>query len=434
VNTEDIRGLWKAVRAELRRGLFLPARLSRWTWAADAALALAVAIGALGGALHRVDDSADMLTPPTMPTTPAGLPTAPSAPIGILLHHYPAAAPWQLALALVATLPLAARRRYPLAAFGVVITASTLYHLSPGFDPAFTFAACVIAAYSAAVYSPHQPAAALAALAGAVVLLGTHEQAVPTTTSGPVTLLVLLPLGLAANTVSVWTGRMRAAEDEKAAAAQRAVAEERSRIAQELHDVVTHSLSVMMVQAGAARMVLATAPSQAHDALLAVEAGGRAAMTELRHTMDLLTMTSEDPELLTEADLAPAPGLDQLEALAARVRETGLPVELTVTGTPVQPSPGLQLAVYRTVQEALTNAMKHAVGARVTVLLDYGADRLRVTVSDTGGSAAPTAGGGNGRGLIGIQERAAVYGGTFEAGKLPTGGYRVTAVFPLETP
>jgi signal transduction histidine kinase len=107
-------------------------------------------------------------------------------------------------------------------------------------------------------------------------------------------------------------------------------------------------------------------------------------------------------------------------------------VELTVTGHPVPLSPGLQLAAYRTVQEALTNAMKHAAGARVTVVLDHGGDRLRVVVRDTGGSAAPTARAGSGRGLIGLQERVAVYGGTFEAGRLAAGGYQVAADFPLE--
>ncbi|TVT15579.1 sensor histidine kinase, partial [Amycolatopsis rhizosphaerae] len=338
--------------------------------------------------------------------------------------------PWQWALALLATLPLAARRRYPLTAFGVVLLASALYHLSPGFDPTFTFAACMIGAYSAAVHSPRQPVATISALAGAVWLMVTHTESVPDRKPSLLIFLVLIPLGLAANTVSIWKARMLAAEEEKAVATKLAVEQERSRIAQELHDVITHSISVMMVQAGAARKVMETAPDMAHDALLAVESGGRAAMTELRHTMDLLTMSSEDPEFLAEE--APAPGLDQLDALVARVRQTGMPVELTVTGTAGPLSAGLQLAVYRTVQEALTNAMKHATGARVAVALQYGDGRLRVSVTDTGGATAPAANAGNGRGLIGIQERAGVYGGTFEAGELPTGGYRVAVVFPVE--
>jgi signal transduction histidine kinase len=245
-------------------------------------------------------------------------------------------------------------------------------------------------------------------------------------------LLVLVPLGLLANTMHTWKQRARAAEEEQQAATRLAVEHERARIARELHDVVTHNVSVMVVQAGAARKVMDAAPEQAREALLAVEAGGRAAMAELRHVMGLLTMNGDGSEP-SAIDLAPQPGLDQLPMLAERVRATGVPVEVFVTGTPTPLPPGVDLVAYRVVQEALTNTVKHADGASVRISVAYSADELRIEVVDTGGTTAASAisGLGEGRGLIGMRERLAVYGGTLIAGKRPTGGYRISAVIPL---
>jgi signal transduction histidine kinase len=198
--------------------------------------------------------------------------------------------------------------------------------------------------------------------------------------------------------------------------------------------VVTHNVSVMVIQAGAARKVMHADPDQARDALLAVESGGRAAMAELRHVMGLLTMDSDGPDPAGTADLTPQPGLDRLEALVQRVRDTGTPVELTVTGQPQPLLPGVELAAYRVVQEALTNTVKYAAGAVAAVLVEYGRDQLRVDVTDTGGTPATPAATGNGQGLIGLRERLAVYGGTLRAGPRVSGGYRVTALIPLEAP
>lgn len=172
-----------------------------------------------------------------------------------------------------------------------------------------------------------------------------------------------------------------------------------------------------------------------------MEAGGRAAMTELRHVMGLLTMADEGEGTDAGADLAdtatelaPQPGLDQLETLVGRVRDAGLPVDLTVTGPPCPLPPGVELAAYRVVQEALTNTVKHASGATAAVTLAYGPDRLRVEVIDTGGHPGASAAAGNGRGLIGLRERLAVYDGSLNTGRRLTGGYRVEALIPLETP
>ncbi|MFD8691038.1 sensor histidine kinase [Streptomyces sp. NPDC059651] len=350
---------------------------------------------------------------------------------------------FMVALAAIASGALAVRRRYPLAVL-CVVTAATL--ATPQSVLRLTFYAFVIAVYSAAVYSPHR-VATLAALPLSVVLVGTSGNSVtPIVPNEYIALLILVPMAVAALGLRTWklrTGegrtRLSALEREQAAALRRAVEHERARIARELHDVVTHNVSVMIIQAGAARTVLETSPEQAGEALLAVEAGGRAAMTELRHVMGLLTMADEDEGADTGAGLAdsvaelsPQPGLDQVETLVGRVRDTGLPVDLTVTGPSRPLPPGLELAAYRVVQEALTNTVKHASGATAAVTVEYGEDRLRVEVADTGGHPGADAPTGNGRGLIGLRERLAVHDGTLTTGRRLTGGYRVEALIPLE--
>ena len=190
--------------------------------------------------------------------------------------------------------------------------------------------------------------------------------------------------------------------------------------------MVTHNVSVMVVQAGAARSVLSSAPEQARQALLAVEASGRTAMSELRHLLGLLAPAGGDEELLV-----PQPGAARVPALVERVRAAGLSVELSVTGARDLP-PGVDLAAYRVVQEALTNVIKHAGTARATVGPgvppgrpgDHG-DRRRPSGDGPGGA-------GGGRGLIGLRERIGLYGGELDAGPRPGGGWRVRARIPLE--
>jgi signal transduction histidine kinase len=148
--------------------------------------------------------------------------------------------------------------------------------------------------------------------------------------------------------------------------------------------------------------------------------------------MGLLTMNGDGPDPAGGADLAPQPGLDGLDGLVQRMRDTGVPIELTVTGPQVPVPSGIALTVYRLVQEALTNIVKHAAGASVRVSVAYGADHLEVEVADTGGRPGASAGTGTGRGLIGLRERLAVYGGILHAGPRLTGGYRVHAWIPVE--
>jgi len=224
--------------------------------------------------------------------------------------------------------------------------------------------------------------------------------------------------------------RLRQAEAEHEAATQRAIAAERARMASELHDVVTHNVSVMVVQAGAARRVLDSSPAGAKEALLAIEASGRNAMTELRHLLSLLSPGDPAPE---DGTLRPQPGLDLVPELVSTVGAAGLPVSLSVTGVPRALPPGPDLAAFRVVQEALTNVLKHAPAAVTTVRIGFRDSELLIEVADNGPGAPgpPAQGSASGRGLLGLRERIAIYHGSLEAGPLPGGGWRVHATIPL---
>jgi len=203
-----------------------------------------------------------------------------------------------------------------------------------------------------------------------------------------------------------------------------AVAEERRRIARDLHDVVAHSVSVMTVQAGAARLLLDEEPKRAREPLLAVEETGRQALGEMRRLLGILRRAEG------KAALAPQPGLARLDDLVAQARAGGLPVELTVEGERAALPPGVDLAAYRIVQEALTNARKHGGPARAHVALRYGREALELEVTNDGGASANDGSGGHG--LVGMRERVALYGGELEAGPRASGGYAVRARLPVE--
>ncbi|MEV6105664.1 sensor histidine kinase [Streptomyces sp. NPDC051940] len=339
---------------------------------------------------------------------------------------------WELALGVLAVAPLALRRRYPLGALWAVLAGVSLFHVGEVSTDAtaVTFAAVLIAAYSAVMYSRYRKAAVGSLLAAVALLWRSHL--VPDVDRGWVPLLVLVPVALAANALHAWQQRARRLQQEQQAATRRAVDEERQRIARELHDVVTHNVSMMTIQAGAARKVLDAEPDQAREAMLAVETAGRTAMAELRQVMGLLTMAAEGPDPAGTADLAPQPGLARLTELVEGVRATGSAVSVRTEGDAVPLPSGVDLAAYRVVQEALTNAVKHASGADITVTVAYAPDELRIAVEDDGGVPLPAE--GNGRGLMGLRERLSVYGGTLQTGKRPRGGYRVRAVIPLEVP
>jgi signal transduction histidine kinase len=203
-----------------------------------------------------------------------------------------------------------------------------------------------------------------------------------------------------------------------------AIADERARIARELHDVIAHSVSVMTVQAGAAEEMLKLDPARAVEPVRAVQQTGREALNEMKRLVGMLREHDE------EVGLEPQPRLRDLERLVAQVREAGLEVDLCVEGEPRPLPVGIDLSAYRVVQEGLTNALKHAGGARATVTVSYREDGLAIEVSDDG--SAP-AGAGTGHGLVGMRERVGVFGGTFDAGPRESGGFAVRALLPLES-
>jgi signal transduction histidine kinase len=211
---------------------------------------------------------------------------------------------------------------------------------------------------------------------------------------------------------------------ERESSLRAALAEERAHIARELHDVVAHGVSVMIIHAEAARRLLTRSPAGAAEALQTVSVTGSDALGELQHLLRVLD--ADDGQ----GELEPAPTLSTLERLLARMRAAEVQVELHRAGRPRPLPRGLELTAYRIVQEALTNVLKHGGGARAEVHLNYGPDYLRVEVVDDG-RAASLAVDARGRGLLGMRERVAAYGGELETGPRPEGGYAVRAWLPL---
>ena len=425
VNWGD-EGMIRAVLNSLRRRTGTLTPPSRWAWTADIALALTMAFSTLNSGYHHPQGPRG--GGPAMPSPPDG--HGPLYGLDHMINVGPRDAFW----AVMTALPLMMRRRYPLAAFWSIELSTLVLHanlLDSNDTAIFTFMSCLIAAYSAAIYSPYRSAMVYSLGVGAILLATRRGGELPDITRSFVPFLFLIPIVLGANAIGNWKQRVNDLEQEQESATLRAVEQERARIAAELHDVVSHNVSVMVVQAGAARKVLDKSPELARGALLAVEDSGRAAMAELRHVMGLLTMTSQGGDPAATADLAPQPGLEQVSALVERIRNGGVRVDLTVEGDAIPLPAGPDLVAYRVVQEGLTNAVKHAVGALIRVTLDYNPQRLKVDVVDTGGTPATTAATGNGRGLVGLRQRLAVYGGTLSAGPRLTGGYMVSAVIPL---
>ncbi|MEU0836917.1 histidine kinase [Streptomyces sp. NPDC005969] len=230
-------------------------------------------------------------------------------------------------------------------------------------------------------------------------------------------------------------------ERERESAARTAVDAERARIASDLHDIVSHNVSLMVVQAGAAREVLATMPDEAAAAMSAVETAGRNAMTDLRHLLGLLAPSQSGEDEPSENDLSPQPSLTRLSPLIDRIAFAGLPVEVRISGEPRPLPTGIDVTAYRIIQEALTNALKHGDGTKAKVMVRYADHWLRVEVLNggpsvlTGSDEVPkTTTDGAGHGLLGLRERVAVYGGDLDARRRLGGGFRVRARIPLDRP
>jgi signal transduction histidine kinase len=437
---------------------------SGWALAFDAAVAVGAAIGAVYEmAAHNVQQALFVAGSGAARQAVQQVGSQLSVPGRMVLlgpPHHPSLLMY-VGAALTA-LPLAWRRLYPITAWLVVITAIGAVHST--YVPPVALGTAVYAAYSAIVYSRYRNLAigvvSVATVAAAAWLGG----ALPRFPGRLTAIFAILPaagLGLGIRELrrrlADSTARLRRAAAEAVAATERALAAERARIASELHDVVTHNVSVMIVQAGAARKIMASSPADAQDALLAVEATGREAMTELRNLLGLLSpradgadaadavtgpaasgagqVTAGSRARMGPAALRPQPGLGELDTLIGRVSAAGLPVELEVSGSPQPLPPGADLAAYRAVQEGLTNVLRHAGQATASVSVCWG-DVLEITVSDDGWGcpASQNDAPGPGRGLLGLRERLALYGGELTAGPRPDGGWRVRAVLPLSVP
>jgi signal transduction histidine kinase len=338
-------------------------------------------------------------------------------------------------LVLLHTLPLVVRRRWPGVVLALVV-ASGLGGAALGLPPFFVGPAILVAVYSVAAYGRRW--VALAGLAVAELgLAAVQLTPLKLQTGALVVFLGILAaawlLGQFAHNYRAYAARLeeRTGELERAREelARRAVVEERLRLARELHDVVAHAMSVIAVQSGVGAHVASTQPEEAAKALAAIEATSRAALTELRRLLGVLRQEDEP-----QGDLAPVPGLADLDGLLAEVAKAGLAVRLQVEGRPAHLPAGVDLSAYRIVQEALTNVVKHAGPARAQVAIRYRDHEVRVEVTDDGrGAAAPTGDGRArvGHGLIGMRERVSVFGGDLEVGPRPGGGFRVAARLPF---
>ena len=335
-----------------------------------------------------------------------------------------------------ALVPLAWRRRHPAPVFVVTLVCALTFAAVPYGNGAESFGV-LIGLYTLAAHCPPRRSllGLLAALiAVAIVMLRYPGDVGPAELVGNAVVFVTAwALGNNLRTRRAYTAELeeRAAglERERAAQTLVAVTTERRRIARELHDVVAHNVSVMVVQAGAARRMVDRDPAAACAAIEAVEATGRAAMTEMRRLVDVLREDNEP-----SGELVPQPGVDQVPVLIEAIRGAGLPVELVVEGEPRSLPPGLDLSAYRIVQEALTNTLKHAGRATARVLLRYGDEGLDVYVDDNGRgpSLAADASEHAGHGLLGMRERIALFGGQLAAGPRRGGGYQVVARLPFE--
>ncbi|KHD75160.1 sensor histidine kinase [Actinoplanes utahensis] len=330
------------------------------------------------------------------------------------------------------TAPLAVRRIWPVPVFGVVLAFSAM---APQFEVIRDAdLARAMALYPLLVLAPEWLAAGAGVAALTTTLLAIlaaydfhlDEAAGPMFSGG----LIMTTIGAIGVAVRL---HRRYVASERGQAAERAVSQERLRIARELHDVLAHGMSVITIQAGVARHVFEVRPREALRALEAIEDSSRSSLTELRQL--LTALRAEDAGALDDDGpaLDPAPGLADLATLVARTNAAGVPVEVRTRGRRRPLPPGMELSAYRIVQEALTNVVKHAGPARAEVLLDYQPEALTIEVTDDGTAAGTRPGTGSGHGLMGMRERVAVYGGRLSAGPFPPPrpGFRVHARLPL---
>ncbi len=329
-------------------------------------------------------------------------------------------------LAVLLPLTLIRRRQWPVAVLAVNIVGWVVIDLNSPVteDPLALAITLAIAVYSVGAHTRGRSAIVGALLVATLSLTGTIADADEGTVAdflGNAVFFFTIFGGLWLAGRAIQRRRLREREliVERVEEARAAVAEERARIARELHDVVAHAISVIVLQARGARH----AKGRDHDdALDAIESTGASALAEMRRLLHMLRVEDED------VALAPQPSLAHLEQLLAQVRDAGLPVDLRIEGERRELPPGVDVSAYRIVQEALTNALKHAGPARARVSVRFGVDALELEIADTGAGAANGAGG---HGLVGMRERVAVFGGELESGPQPDGGFTINARLPL---
>jgi signal transduction histidine kinase len=335
------------------------------------------------------------------------------------------------------TVPLAWRRRAPLAVL-IIVTGSAVacsavfYDLAAGRRPD-PFLFFLIAIYSVAAHEGRGRAVMGAVVAAAAVLVNDLSVLRAAMVPDDVYAWLLYALAWLAGrllrrrkgALTVLASRTAQLEREQDEATRVAVAEEHSRIARELHDVIAHSLAMITIQAAAERRVLDPTMARTREVLGDIEHAARQALTELRHLLGVLRHGDEVPPL------EPSAGVDRVPDLVAELRHAGLTVDLHIDGDPVCLPPGVDLTAYRIVQEGLTNVVKHAATPRALVGVTYGAHYIDLEVVD--GGRGPGSGGTGGHGLIGMRERVALFGGTFEAASVPGGGFRLHARLPTGT-
>jgi signal transduction histidine kinase len=349
--------------------------------------------------------------------------------------------PLSIALLLLETLPLIVRRRWPIPVLIVTLAATALHASLVQGQVVNESLGALVALFTVAEHYDRR-AAVIAALgvaatfAAVIVAKAGSQVAVAGTIQTMLSVGIVVALGDWARTRRQYAAAIEEnaslQESEREERSRRAVEDERERIARELHDIVTHHVSVIVIQAGAGLTALDRRPERVRTALEAIDRTSREALTDMRR---MLGMLGDAPGMPTTGDeaRAPMPRLERLGELIEDVRAAGLPVELSLDGVRRPLDAGIELSAYRIVQEALTNALKHARGARARVRLAYEPRAIEIEVTDQGGAGQRDLGeaAGGGRGLIGMRERVALYGGEFEAGPTPT-GFRVHARLPID--
>ena len=341
-------------------------------------------------------------------------------------------------LTVLTAVPLALRRVYPAAAFFATLI-PWMVDRTLDYPQSLTAFAVFIMFYTIGAELPRRTAFLIAGTTAAVLLLWTsvgvaflesvtRASLLSTMISTVTPLLLGREIHERRRRVDALRERAERAEQEREEKAQRAVADERARIARELHDVVAHQMTVMTLQAEGARRIAAGSDPRVVEALETISEAGHGALAEMRRMVSLL----RGPE--DESETEPLPTLANLGLLVEKVRAAGMPVDVEVKGEARPLSEAKELSAYRVVQESLTNAARHGgPGVSAIVTLDYGKDRLDVQVLDDGRGASATGDTQGGHGIVGMRERIAVIGGEFDAGPKSGGGYRVYASIPVES-